>query len=300
MSSALPTLFDGNKIKYLGSDLQMKKKGPTKKRGRGRPKSARAADSGVKTVQVATRILDALAEFPEPVRVTDLAKKLDMTLPTVSRHVSTWRELGFIEKAEPHETYRLGIKLFSLGQAATEQNSHVTIAYPHLIELRDRIHETTMLCSRVQDQATALLCLDSNLRTTIMVRPGALFYLPHSVTARVLWAFASSEDAKARLKQAKIDFSPEPRMSKKSFAERISRIRKDYYDFDPDVANGGLGAISCPIIERNDTVETAITVIFPARSSRKTLDMSLLDEIRNCAIKISRILGANSWGDEKL
>jgi len=133
-----------------------------------------------------------------------------------------------------------------------------------------------------------------------MVRPGAILYLPHSVTARVLWAFASSEDAKARLKHAGIDFSPKPRMSKKSFAERISRIRKDYYDFDPDMANGGLGAISCPIFERNATVETAITVIFPARSSRVTLDLSLLNEIRKCAIKISRILGAKRWGDEKL
>jgi IclR family KDG regulon transcriptional repressor len=278
----------------------MDNKLPKKGRGRGRPKSTGAADSGVKTVHVAARILDALAEFPEPARITDLAKKLDMTLSTVSRHVSTWRELGFIEKAEPHETYRLGTKLFSLGQAATEQNSHVNIAYPHLIEFRDRIHETTMLCSRVQQHATALLCLDSNLPLTIIVRPGAILHLPHSVTARVLWAFASSEDPKARLKNAGIDFSLKPRMSKKAFAERISRIRKDYYDFDPDVADTGLGAISCPIFERNATVETAITVIFPARASRVKLNLSLLDEVRRCAKNISRILGAKSWGGEKL
>ena len=291
----------------MASKLQIDNKLPKQGRGRGRPKTTGAADSGVKTVHVAAKILDALAEFSEPARITDLAKKLDMTLSTVSRHVSTWRELGFIEKAEPHETYRLGTKLFSLGQAATEQNSHVSISYPHLIELRDKIHETTMLCSRVQEHGTALLCLDSNRPITIMARPGAILYLPHSVTARVLWAFASSEDAKARLKNAGIDFSLKPRMSKKAFADRISRIRKDYYDFDPDMANTGLGAISCPIFERNATVETAITVLFPARSSawkagaaRVTLDLSLLDEVRKCAKNISRILGAKSWGGEKL
>ena len=275
-------------------------KKPVKNRGRGRPQSSNKENSGVRTVHVAARILDALAEFPEPVRITDLAKKLNMTMPTVSRHVSTWRELGFIEKAEPHETYRLGTKLFSLGQAATEQNSHVSIAYPHLIELRDKIHETTMLCSRVQQHATALLCLDSNLPTTIMVRPGAIFHLPHSVTARVLWAFASNVDTEIRLKQTGINFSTEPGINKKSFLQRIKDIQKNYYDFEPNVANTGLGAISCPIIERNGNVETAVTVIFPARLSRKTLDPSLLKEIRNCAIKISKILGASDWGDKNI
>jgi DNA-binding IclR family transcriptional regulator len=284
----------------LASKLQMDSKLPKQGRGRGRPKTTGAADSGVKTVHVATKILDALAEFSEPARVTDLAKKLDMTLSTVSRHVSTWRELGFIEKAEPHETYRLGAKLFSLGQAATEQNSHVSIAFPHLIEFRDRINETTMLSSRVQQHATALLCFDSKLAMAITVRPGAILYLPHSVTARVLWAFASSEDPRARLENSRIDFSYKPLISKKAFAERISRIRKDCYDFDPNMANTGLGAISCPIFERNTTVECAITVIFPARGSRMKLNLSLLDEVRECAKNISRSLGAKSWGGEKI
>jgi DNA-binding IclR family transcriptional regulator len=271
-----------------------------KTRGRGRPAGKANESSGVRTVYVAVKILDALAEFREPVRITDLAKKLNMTLPTVSRHVSTWRELGFIEKVEPHDACRLGTKLFSLGQAAAEQNSRVSIAYPHLIALRDKIHETTMLCSHVQEHATALLCLDSNLPTTIMVRPGAIFRLPHSVTARVLWAFASDIPAETRIQNANIDFSGLPRMSRKSFLQRIEAIRQNYYDFEPDVADTGLGAITCPILERNGTAETAITIIYPARASRKTLDPALLSELRDCAITISKILGSTAWDGLKI
>jgi len=273
-----------------------------KTRGRGRPAGKSSDSSGVRTVRVAAKLLDALAEFREPVRITDLAKKLNMTMPTVSRHISTWRELGFVEKAEPHETYRLGTKLFSLGQAAAEQNSHVNIAYPHLIELRDKIHETTMLCSRVQEHATALLCLDSQLPTTIMVRPGAIFHLPHSVTARVLWAFPSGANPglEERLQQSGLKFPSTSGMTRKSFLNRIRDIQKNYYDFEPDVNNGGLGSISCPIIGRNGSSETAVTVIFPARASRRSLDTSLLKEVQNCAMKISSILGATEWGNKKI
>src|ERR1700742_3131934 len=88
--------------------------------------------------------LRPVAQYRDPVRVTDLARLLGMTMPTVSRHLSTWRELGFVDKPDGQETYRLGTKLFSLGQAAAEQNTHVSIAYPFLTELRDQIHETTV------------------------------------------------------------------------------------------------------------------------------------------------------------
>ena len=93
---------------------------------------------------VAVKILKALGEYKDPVRVTDLARKLDMTMPTVSRHLSTWRELGFVDKPEGQETYRLGTELFNLGQAAAEQYTHVSIAYPFLTDLRDAIQETTI------------------------------------------------------------------------------------------------------------------------------------------------------------
>src|SRR5262245_43497961 len=104
--------------------------------GRGAARGAGQAEvSGIRTIHVATRILVALAEYRDPVRVTDLARKLGMTVPTVSRHLSTWRELGFVDKPEGQETYRLGTKLFTLGQAAAEQNTHVSVAYPFLTEL---------------------------------------------------------------------------------------------------------------------------------------------------------------------
>ena len=108
--------------------------------------------SGIRTIHVATRILVALAEYRDPVRVTDLARKLNMTMPTVSRHLSTWRELGFVDKPEGQETYRLGTKLFTLGQAAAEQNTHVSIAYPFLTELRDHAQSTIVAALGVMPQ----------------------------------------------------------------------------------------------------------------------------------------------------
>jgi DNA-binding IclR family transcriptional regulator len=239
--------------------------------------------------------LDALAEFREPVRITDLARKLKMTMPTVSRHVATWRELGFIERADRSETYRLGSKLFSLGQAAAKQNTHVNVAYPFLLELRDRVHETVLLCTRVQEHATALVCLDSGLPTTIMVRPGAIFHLPYSPTARVLWAFATDGEAEQRLAERSFDFSEQPGLNQRTFREKSNNIRRNYYDFEPEVRRNGLGAISAPIFDHGNNIAAAVTLIFPSKSMSEAPGKKVINALKACAARISEALGATAW-----
>jgi DNA-binding IclR family transcriptional regulator len=276
-------------------DGPLKKKPPARAKGRGRPAGSGKENSGVRTVHVAARILDALAEFREPARVTDLARKLGMTMPTVSRHVATWRELGFVERADRSETYRLGSKLFSLGQAAAEQNTHVNVAYPFLLELRDQVHETVLLCTRVQEHATALLCLDSGLPTTLMVRPGAIFHLPYSPTARVLSAFATDSGAEARLTERSFDFSEQPGLTQRTFREKINDIRRNYYDFESEVRRTGLGAISAPIFDHSNNIAAAVTLIFPSKSMGEAPGKKVIAAIKTCAARVSAALGASAW-----
>lgn len=93
-------------------------------------------------------------------------------MPRISRHVSTLRSLGFIEKAEPTESYRLGIKLFTLGQIALEQNSLANVAYPHLTNLRDALDCTILLSTQAPGGASVLTCIPSKKAVTLTVRPG--------------------------------------------------------------------------------------------------------------------------------
>lgn len=250
--------------------------------------------SRVNTVHVAISILDAVAEFGGPARISDIARVLGMTMPTVSRHVSTWRELGFLEKTESQESYRLGAKLFSLGQAAAEQNDHVSVAYPHLIALRDEIHETIMLCTRVQEDATALVCLESGQPTTLMVRPGAVFRIPYSPTARVLWALADA-NGESKIDARSWDFSEQPGLNLRTFKAKIRSIRQNFYDYEHDVRGGGIGAVSVPVFEHRDTAVVALTVVFPSGSRNSGQEKKILEPLKRCAAAISAQLGSIAW-----
>ena len=251
--------------------------------------------SGIRTIHVATRILEALAEYRDPVRVTDLARELGMTMPTVSRHLSTWRELGFVDKPEGQETYRLGTKLFTLGQAAAEQNTHVSVAYPYISELRDQVHETTLFATRVENEAIVLVCLDSGRATTVVARPGTRVRLPYSPSARVLWAF--TQEARERLDEVarKLDYSEESGINAEVFKRKIRSALKNFYDYEIEVRASGLGAISCPVFAHDNEVVAAVSLLLPSASISDPPPKQLVDRLKACAAGISAAFGSTAW-----
>ena len=195
--------------------------------------------------------MDALAEFREPVRLTELARALKMTLPRISRHVSTLRALGFIEKAEPLEAYRLGTKLFVLGQIALEQNALVHVAPPHLSRLRDQVRHSVILSTQSGEGGVVLTCIPSNESPTIVVRPGTNLKMPNSPSARVLSAFSRVTEKDGVPLQ---DNYPE---------ERHKFIMAHYYDFETDTRGSGIGSIAAPVFDHNDQIALWISVGLP-------------------------------------
>lgn len=271
-------------------------------RGTAIARKARAPKTGkqesghsVRTVRVTVQVLDALAAFREPARLTDLARRLNMTLPRVSRHVATLRSLGFIEKAEPLEAYRLGAKLFSLGQAALQQNSLASVAHPHLLKLRDQVRRTLLLSTPTPGGSTVLMCLDSGEPTTIVVQPGTLLEFPQSPAARVIFAFAASSDdaaASPAVAQALMDYA---QVSRKQLEARIEQILRDYYDFSPDARNTGIGAVAVPVFNHQNRVAGAISVVAPTSALGNHADPQLVSASQTCASRISAALGSTLW-----
>jgi DNA-binding IclR family transcriptional regulator len=260
------------------------------------PKTGKHENSNsVRTVHVTVQVLDALAGFREPARITDLARRLNMTLPRVSRHVATLRSLGFIEKAEPLEAYRLGAKLFSLGQAALQQNSLASVAHPHLLKLRDQVRRTVLLSTPSPGGTTVLMCLDSGEPTTIVVQPGTLLEFPQSPAARVVFAFTVSSgepSASSGMAQTLMDYA---HVSRKQLEAKVEQILRDYYDFSSDPRNTGIGAVAVPVFSHQNRIAGAVSVLAFTSALGNQADPQLVSASQACAIRISAALGSTMW-----
>jgi len=95
------------------------------------------ADNGsmVRSLAVTFKLLDTMANAGEPMRITEIARQLGESKAKIHRHLSTLRSLGVVEQEKTSEKYRLGWKLFRLGQAAFEQFDLKSIAEPHMARL---------------------------------------------------------------------------------------------------------------------------------------------------------------------
>lgn len=240
-------------------------------------------DSTVRTVIVAAKVLDALAEFRGPVRLVELARALKMTLPRISRHVSTLRALGFIEKAEPLEAYRLGTKLFVMGQIALEQNTLVDVAPPHLSRLRDQVRHSVILSTYSGEGCVVLSCIPSNESPTVIVRPGTHLELPNSPSARILKAFSSD---------TREDGSP---FHENYPVERHKFIMAHYYDFEGDTRGSGIGSIAAPVFDHNDQIVGAVAVVMPSTALAAGPNPSIVKALIACTAQISSTMGSSAW-----
>lgn len=253
--------------------------------------------SGIRTLHVAARMLIAMADYNEPVRVTDLARRLKIATPTISRHLATWRTLGFVDKPEGQDRYRLSMRVARLANAALRQNDYASIAQPHVLELRDIVSETIVFCARSRDGIIVLLCVDSGRSTTVVVREGSSVDLPFSPSARVIEAFKEQSQEEIDALAATFDYSVDPRWSETAFKRKLRRALEEWYDFEMDLAGSFIGAIAAPVFNHNNDVIGAVAVIRPSGSILPEPSEEMIREVMRAARRITVDLGSRKWDD---
>lgn len=254
------------------------------RRNQSRTEDDDRGDTGiVRTVVVAAKVLDALGSMRGPVRLADLARSLKMTLPRISRHVATLRSLELIEKAEPMEAYRLGTKLFVLGQIALEQNALAQVCEPHLARLRDQVHRTVILSTRSGDAGSVLICVASHESPTIVVRPGSRLELPASPSARILHTFRDERD------------EVRPKSADLYLEERVNFILANYFDYEPDARGTGIGSIAAPVFDHEDRLAGVVAVVMPTTVLAGGPDTVMVKAVTECAARISSAMGSSAW-----
>ena len=195
----------------------------------------------VKSVEVAVRILEVLTESTDPVRVTALARHLDMTKARVSRHLQTLTALGLVDRAQGGaEGYVFGRKLLKFGRAAVYRSNIVEIARPYLHDLCQATGHTALLATPTRGGAMVVASAPSLHEPGVMIHPGTLLQLPASPSARLIHYFEQQKPTPPRVQ------------------ENLARFG---VDFEVDTRGNGLGSIAVPIFEPDGLICATFGVI---------------------------------------
>lgn len=208
-------------------------------------------------------MLNEMALARRAMRITELAEKMGETKPRIHRHLATLKEMGLVEQEHATERYRLGWRLFQLGEAAGAQFDLRYRAEPYLVKLRDELRQTAVLAISINDQPMVIATSDNiYARICISVKPGNR-PLPHcSAFGRLMLAYSHDEARQALLSDEMLIAETENSLTdRQAVLDRLPLIRKRLYDYAAGEMMVGINTVVVPIFRDADVLAGAIGIV---------------------------------------
>ena len=233
-------------------------------------------------------ILEAFSNQKDSLALSEIANIAGMNLPSATRYIRTYTDLGYLSCDTKTKRYSLTPKVLSLGFTFLGNLDLRKRLYPYMLELNQK-YEVNVNLAILQDVDVVFV---------ERVVGSSLSNLDHRVGTRLpafctslglsILAFMNPQQARKIIERSKIQqFTPHTITDKAAIRELIEQTRKQGYCQVKEQTALGWHNISVPII-MGDHVEGALGISYPtdmfANSSReKTIIQDLIKFGKGCS-----------------
>ncbi len=246
--------------------------------------------AGVRSVELAIDVLEAVAFSGEEMGVTQIADRLNVTKGSVHRHLHTLVERGYLTQNPATSRYAIGPKSRLLARLAPDTDL-VQVAEGPMRELRDALGHTVVLSEMTPHGALVLAKLASMSPIEIGVRSGSELSFHASAQGKVLLAFAPQPFRTRTLARALAAFTEKTITDPERIEKELFDIAKRGYASAPEEAMLGINAVATPIFDDHDACVAALAIVGSIQflpGKPKPADIAAL---KNASQQISRRLG---------
>jgi DNA-binding IclR family transcriptional regulator len=261
-----------------------------------RPRAVRRPerDNGSsKSLQKALRILVYMGEHAPEAGVTQLASELGLTKATVHRLLNAMERFELIERNADSERYRLGLKLYQLGNKAVESRTLRSEARRLLLEMSRRSRESVSLAVPTPGGVTCLDRLDSSHTIINVCTPvGSMFPAHCTAAGKAILAYMTDAEVNETIKR-----NPQRQYTQFTITqlpdlkENLRLIRQRGYSVDHQELERGLSGVAAPVLSAHERVIAAVGIAGPTlrfRGKELVQKVSLVTEI---AARLAMALG---------
>jgi IclR family acetate operon transcriptional repressor len=256
-----------------------------------------ATRNKVQSLDRALEILRLLGNEPE-MRVTDLARRLEVHKSTVFRLLSTLQEHGLVEQNRTTEKYRLGYGLVRLAGAVVAELDLARASRSILEELAIRTGETVNLAIL---QGNQVVNIDQIAAPNLVVNVnwvGKQTPLHATSNGKVLLAHLSAEARQQLLGGSLSRLTPRTITDPRILEKQLRRVVEDGYAFTLEELELGLNAVAAPVRGADGRVQAAVSVAGPAYRVTPQRLNELGEMTRAAGEAISRRMGYIAEGGE--
>jgi len=228
--------------------------------------------------------------------VTELAKEIGTNKSTVFRFLAQMQAIGILDKDNQTERYRLGLKLFELGNRVQLRTAFVEKTHPQLVSVAKSITETVHIAVLKNHQVFYIDKVESPQGLKISSHIGS--YLPAYGIAlgKVLLAFLPEEEQNKSLdyifnKNKTTAFTKNTINNKKQMQAELLKIRKRQYAIDREEYEIGLICVAIPIFNQKQQVVASLSASGPANRFKEAEVKNYVATLKKGALAIQEKIG---------
>ncbi len=245
---------------------------------------------GIQSVEIASRILAAMAEALQPLALKDLARRCGMPAAKVHRYLVSLTRTNLVAQDSSDGRYSIGPAAIGLGLAGLHSVDAVRIASEILGELRDASGETAVLAIWSSAGPVIIRIEESSRPVFMNVRVGSTLPLLRSAVGLVFAAYRS--DAEARRLVAKERRALGRGQGRGgAIEERLVRTQRLGIGMvDGDIVPG-VTALAAPVFDHRARIVASVALLGGPEQLQAEADSASARLLKKAAAAISERLG---------
>lgn len=239
------------------------------------------------------KLLERVAEAGGPLTLSQIAKRMDMTLPTAYRFLYTLQELGFMETDADRKSYRLTPKILKLGHGLFRTSEFWHTAHPYLVKASQEYGETFNLAILDGDQILYIDRVKTESILSVNLTIGSKLPAFCTSMGRVLLSRLPEEEMRTRLRAAHREtFTPRTVTAIPQLETIIRQVRRQGYAVNDGELSPELCSAAAPILNREgDAIAALNMAVHKARHDADYVESIMVPAVVACAARISQAMG---------
>ena len=238
-------------------------------------------------------LIEVLSQEEAPIRLSDLAAKLNMNASTVSRFLASLQNRGYVNQSEERGTYVLTYKICQLANNVTSRMDYRSICQPFLKKISKIFGCTTNLITRYEYSVIYLDVVPGPQQLLVpLQRIGKVAPLYCTGGGKLFLLHFSDEELRNYATAETFQrFTEHTICSLGELREELRKIAKNGYAIDDEECELGTRCLAVPVYNYTGAIQAAISINAPTSKLTDTYIKQNADIMKEIAMEISHHLG---------
>jgi len=217
------------------------------------------------TVTKALDVLDLLGQARDPMRLKDIAMRLDLPESTTHRLLASLADRGYVQREPDHGTYLLGWKIVIHARSLDSDARLLQNMQPFLIRLTRQLGQTTNLAVLSNDEVMYLDCQTPADSVAVYVAPGLTLPLHATSLGKSIMAHLPEHQLESLLQRIELTPLTESTITDPvTLRASLQRVREQGYAIDHGELKPDVSCIAAPLLDDSGRARAAISMTAPS------------------------------------